>query len=123
VAYLPDLTAYDDLGKALSIGWLDGEHPVPTGVTSPEFRKALSEICKKIQSWPPPYMGYHTCEICGQSDGCYIFNVVNEHTGRTYVAPELIDHYVADHNYLPPAEFIEAVIQSKDLSPGRLWGS
>jgi hypothetical protein len=31
--------------------------------------------------------------------------------GRTvlYVAPEMILHYVTDHRYLPPAEFVEAV--------------
>ncbi|MEM8860255.1 MAG: hypothetical protein AAGD96_18155 [Chloroflexota bacterium] len=27
-----------------------------------------------------------------------------------FAAPDLIYHYVADHHYLPPAEFIEAVL-------------
>jgi len=29
--------------------------------------------------------------------------------GNVYVAPDLIFHYIADHQYLPPQEFIVAV--------------
>ena len=32
--------------------------------------------------------------------------------GIIYAAPNLIYHYVVDHNYLPPKEFIEALINS-----------
>jgi hypothetical protein len=32
-----------------------------------------------------------------------------------YVAPSLIYHYVVDHHYQPPAEFMEAVLQYSHL--------
>jgi len=32
--------------------------------------------------------------------------------GLLYVAPEMISHYVVDHDYLPPSELIEAVLRS-----------
>jgi hypothetical protein len=32
--------------------------------------------------------------------------------GITYVAPVLVLHYVVEHGYLPPQEFIEAVIDA-----------
>ncbi|WP_456057523.1 DUF7919 family protein [Aliidongia dinghuensis] len=32
-------------------------------------------------------------------------------SGITYVAPVLIFHYVTIHGYLPPQEFVDAVIQ------------
>lgn len=31
--------------------------------------------------------------------------------GRIYAAPNLIYHYVAEHDYDPPKEFIEALLQ------------
>ncbi len=29
--------------------------------------------------------------------------------GKIFACPDLILHYIVDHNYLPPEEFIEAV--------------
>ena len=31
--------------------------------------------------------------------------------GVTYAAPNLIYHYIVDHHYLPPEEFIRAVLE------------
>ena len=40
--------------------------------------------------------------------------------GTTYVAPVLILHYVAEHGYLPPKEFVDAVCV---IPSGRFDGS
>jgi hypothetical protein len=36
---------------------------------------------------------------------------VTSATGITYVAPALVRHYIVAHGYLPPREFIDAVIE------------
>lgn len=36
--------------------------------------------------------------------------------GVGYAAPELIAHYVEAHDYLPPTEFIEAVLSSDTVA-------
>ena len=37
--------------------------------------------------------------------------------GLVYAAPALIYHYVVDHNYRPPDEFIAAVLDGDPTSP------
>ena len=32
--------------------------------------------------------------------------------GTVYAAPTMIAHYVAEHHYLPPQEFVDAVLRS-----------
>lgn len=37
-------------------------------------------------------------------------------SGVAYAAPELVAHYVEAHGYLPPADFIEAVLSSDTVA-------
>jgi hypothetical protein len=37
---------------------------------------------------------------------------ITSSNGATFVAPDLIVHYIADHAYLPPQEFLEAVLEA-----------
>jgi hypothetical protein len=39
-----------------------------------------------------------------------------EHEGRVYVCPALILHYILDHSYRPPDEFVQAVTQGRFLT-------
>ncbi len=32
--------------------------------------------------------------------------------GTVYAAPTLVAHYIAGHDYLPPAEFVEALLRT-----------
>lgn len=59
-------------------------------------------------------MGFHVCEYCetdGQrpetSSGDVTLNFAN---GRSYVMPDMISHYVKDHGFKPPQEFIDDVL-------------
>jgi hypothetical protein len=36
---------------------------------------------------------------------------ISDHRGTVYAAPNLIYHYVRDVGYLPPEEFVEAVVE------------
>jgi hypothetical protein len=131
MTYFPDLTPYTYLpdtvppGVELSnIGWLDAAHPFPQGSTSPEFIKKLTELCAHHQT--AQARGWHSCNLT-HPEGAppYPFTVVvGEETirlgsaeirvpasgNRWFTAPTLILHYVLDHAYLPPAEFVEAVL-------------
>jgi hypothetical protein len=54
--------------------------------------------------------GYHTCEFCGRAHGTGNFGVLSD--DLLFVAPEMVVHYVREHGYRPPAEFIAAVLHS-----------
>jgi hypothetical protein len=127
--YLEDFHAFDNYifasnptMKLLAVGWLDKEHKFPTGQTSPEFQQKLLVFCQN-----PGYitLGFHDCEFCDtpQPDKITIPHpkysstklgsteiMIIGQNDRSYHAPDLIYHYIRDHNYLPPAEFIEAVM-------------
>lgn len=49
-------------------------------------------------------MGFHVCEYCGEatSSGDVTMAFMN---GHVWMMPDMILHYVADHGWLPPADF------------------
>jgi hypothetical protein len=109
--YYPDLSLYDygitEYPNALNIGWLEKGQEFPTG-DFPEKEQVLKILKSKQRE--NLYRGWHSCEFC-ESDresgnGEYIFH----YKEKTYAAPSLIIHYIEVHNYFPPREFIEAVI-------------
>ena len=73
------------------------------------------------------YRGYHTCTLCGkflteikwkrrkftlQGHGHYLVQL-----GKfVYMAPALLLHYVLEHEYCPPKEFVEAVSKGRFLT-------
>ena len=54
-------------------------------------------------------MGFHLCEYCRDetSSGDVTLDYGN---GRIYQVPDMILHYIADHQYMPPDEFINDVM-------------
>jgi hypothetical protein len=71
--------------------------------------------------------GIHTCTLCGQmlprlqwhdrvlqltGHGHYLVQV----EGIVYMAPELLLHYICDHSYCPPQEFVHATVRGEFLS-------
>jgi hypothetical protein len=106
-----------------NVGWLSRSHPFPTGSVSAQCLLNLQQLCKQPIN---PCLGTHDCEFC--EIPADIVGTNKEHTyrwernllgngeihvpgqnGLVYVAPALIHHYVRDHHYQPPAEFIGAV--------------
>ncbi|MGD9318274.1 MAG: hypothetical protein PVG56_15665 [Anaerolineae bacterium] len=124
MTHFPDLTpyAYDPSpDPAYNVGWLDPSTPFPTGPTSTAFHEMLLAYCR-LQYVVRLYRGGHTCPFCAkpeaivqvQSDGERIslgngeIRVIG--TDVVYAAPTLIYHYVVDHGYQPPQEFVGAVL-------------
>ncbi len=119
MSWYEDLSPIDYFGSEASthlraVGWLARDHPYPVGETDRETFERLRELLK--DPWQPCIAaGGHECELCqfdGQMGSSNLFVPGN---GVLYVAPELITHYINSHRYLPPAEFIEAIMRCPDM--------
>ena len=127
MTYYPDLTRFEypfqemiSKGKYpktaipfVNIGWLGAGHNYPRGETEIVFRERLAFFCRTHAEWVY-WAGFHTCEFCGKARGSCEIRVVGKE--KLYVAPVLVHHYVVVHEYRPPEEFIQAVLECP--SPG-----
>ena len=100
-------------GGALAVGWLHPDYPYSRGAVPVDFlgrldaflARSYESIC--ALNWGAKG-GYHTCEFCGKAWGTGIVGVLGG--GMLFCVPKMIAHYVADHGYAPPAEFVSAVL-------------
>ncbi len=122
MTYYVDLTPYeygeDPVPGGVNIGWLSHDHPFPRGVAS----KGLVSSLMRLAAHPENrYRGYHHCDLCPSLDAAekatrcgdlFLGNgEIRIRDGeRVYVAPTLIVHYIAEHSYRPPDEFIAAAL-------------
>ena len=122
--YYPDFTPYcyskgipDP--NVLNIGWLEAPHPFPKKKASEELLDALFEKCLIMVNGT---RGWHQCHFCdvptwgvevsrhGKRTSLGDAEIrVEAKDGRVYAAPNLIYHYVSEHDYDPPKEFVEAL--------------
>lgn len=123
--YFKDLTPYSyylssAFDQVLNIGWLDCEHDYPIGEVPLEFvanlRRALGGG-SKVKSEVNLIRGVHPCNFCGSDQlvdpyskigSCEIW--IPGENGKIYASPSQIVHYVEAHGYLPPKEFVDAVM-------------
>jgi hypothetical protein len=129
--YCDDLSPLENRGLQLPlpvvcIGWLSKIKPYATGKLSQEFEKKLYQFC--LDQYVVCIMrGFQECEFCGLPWNEWGRNhpSYGENTGLMsigdgeirvigksvlYAAPALIYHYVVEHNYKPPQEFVDAVL-------------
>jgi hypothetical protein len=114
MAWFPDLSPHTYTPtcsvSVVNVGWLDEGNDFAVGSTSSEFQAALQELCRQ-----PVYLhrGTHACWFCRRLhrlvEGNGQIRILGK-GGVWFAAPTLIFHYVTVHEYLPPAEFIEAVL-------------
>lgn len=138
MTYFPDLTPYvywpeyvrgdrlypEDV-EVFNVGWLGTGHDFPTyeGDPDPEFMRNLITLAADHST--NATRGIHGCDLPHrdetenyQDDAVYgdrtlflghaeIHLVAAD--GRWLAAPTLVVHYVRDHRYQPPEEFVEAV--------------
>lgn len=114
-SYFQDLTPYaygriDRDRECLNIGWIGKDENFTTGETSEEFLKKLEEVEKSDEFTSERHKGFHRCELCGDLMGTQVKKISGE---KCYKFPSKISHYVKDHNYKPPQEFIDAIMSLK----------
>jgi hypothetical protein len=144
--YFPDLSPCEYYG--LSVGWLEKGHDFPRGEVLPgrgnrsRFLERLLERCRN-----PTIRrgGIHWCEFCPSPKEAQAASIqetsdgdrvslgsgvirVNPRRGIAFVAPALIYHYIQAHRYLPPASFIEAVMEdnpenAETVAERNRWGA
>jgi hypothetical protein len=137
MAYFKDLTRYEYsknvfgcVGEPLNIGWLERCATYPKGVVDPDLAAKLLALCKFPVN---RYRGWHGCHFCKEypvriagSDGesCLgdgEIHVPTKDERVTYVAPNLIYHYVVAHQYLPPDVFLDALRALSLPNPAIVW--
>jgi hypothetical protein len=126
VTWYADLSPYEymeDGEPMLNVGWLDRSVTFPTGEVSGEAKTALLDL---VGDYEGATRGLHYCHFCdaespilihhAPADRGRVFLGMSEirprRNGVTYAAPSLIIHYIDEHGYLPPAEFLEAAIET-----------
>jgi hypothetical protein len=124
MVYRADLT---QTGEVIAVGYLARGHSFPKGKVSEAFFHRLVALAKEPLSFS---CGYHTCDVgwCSLSLGGehpkfrYEGDVIS--VGSTdilvpdnevvYEVPSLILHYIRHHKYVPPACFVQAVLECPD---------
>ncbi|MFN3150017.1 hypothetical protein [Bremerella sp.] len=110
MTFSPDLHNVSMLGagdRLRTVGWLRPDHEFTRGSVSDEFLAILKHhIATAFQ--PVAFGGWHDCEFC---DACKGYgNLIVPTSEVVYVAPEMIVHYITEHEYCPPNEFVDAVV-------------
>jgi hypothetical protein len=59
------------------------------------------------------FRGFHTCELCSAHSSNGNLFVPGERA--VFVSPQAILHYADDHSYLPPREFLDAVLVCPEM--------
>ena len=131
MAYFEDLTPYtyfrkeanprDLLRTVLNVGWLDADHAFPTADADQLLINALEYFHERQESQT---RGWHNCPFCSMGH----LKLYGKHFSTaeirirdagliTYAAPAMILHYVREHRYSPPPEFIAtALVEAKVMS-------
>jgi hypothetical protein len=123
---------------ALDVGWLGAAHRFATGIAPPELLEKIAWLC--VHAPTCQTRGIHRCDLCA-SDAFHYVELVGRRFllgfGRKkirlgsaeirvrgadglYAAPDLILHYIMDHSYLPPGDFIAGALTSKERLPFRI---
>jgi hypothetical protein len=117
MTYFPDLGTETQItaGPTVrAVGWLSSVHPYIQGGAPAGLVEKLRSLCTadraaEVLGWPAA-AGSHLCEICGSFRSSGNCGIPGEQV--LYVVPEMIVHYVEVHEYLPPEEFVQAVLAS-----------
>ena len=136
MAYFPDLAPYA-YGHGVHPGvvhvaWLDNIHPFRKGLVDHRLvEKMRLLIAKPVEL----YRGKHICELCAEpadvvktfvpnmgkliNPNCSWLQWAAQRSGNgeirvagqgvTFAAPVLVVHYIEEHSYLPPGEFLKAL--------------
>jgi hypothetical protein len=132
--HFEDLTPYAYMDSPptpglVNVGWLEKGRRYPRGAVPEGFADRLFERCRRRVN---ATRGYHACSLCRRVDDLMGLRVtrggdelrlgsaeirVEGKDGVVYAAPNLVYHYVVDHDYRPPDGFVDAVLAGSAPSP------
>jgi len=119
MSYFPDMDTVT-MGAAgphvRAIGWLDLDHPFPVGEPRKQFLGRLQQFVEAsrashVSQMFGLFLGGHECEFCDEAGAGGMLNCGVPDGDVIFVAPELVVHYLSRHHYLPPEEFVTAVMR------------
>lgn len=104
----------------LNVGWLDEFHDFPKGKLSSNILFELLSLCDTPINQT---RGFHNCPFCHKDldnsihvlisgQKIYLGSAeiwIKGNKNIIYACPDLIVHYIVEHNYSPPQDFIDAV--------------
>ncbi|WP_186438560.1 ankyrin repeat domain-containing protein [Cohnella terricola] len=110
--YYKDLTYYSlhHFENAQNIGWINGVNVYKKGIVSSDFIENLRLYTIKSFN---EIRGNVNCSLCSDKFttlGLSEIRVISKDGKNKYASPSMIIHYVTEHHYCPPEEFIRAVI-------------
>ena len=136
--YFADLSPYKHgtncrATSVVNVGWLDGSMPYSRGAVPSGFAEQLRKWFVKARV--RPMRGIHECNFCrvhqwpplplDENPSIAVENQtlllgnweiwIPGRSEKVYASPALIIHYVEKHEYSPPEEFIEAVMNESAL--------
>jgi hypothetical protein len=96
------------LPGVFNVGWLGSRADISRGAVPLDVVQALTRVASK-----PVLLtrGQHLCEFCGHFRGNGEIWIRGD-DARVYASPWMLLHYVATHNYLPPAIFLAALLDT-----------
>ena len=120
--YYEDLSPYEytshgqRCANLVNIGWLDLKRPFHQGSVEPALLVRIGELCMAPVNRT---RGFHACskrpeypvreDVGGAVVALGSAEIRVFGTSKTYACPTLIYHYIREHRYLPPHEFLDAV--------------
>jgi hypothetical protein len=122
VTYYTDLSDYvyfPSRVRMRNVGWLGKDSEFPQGDAPAGLYDALLDLAQDPRNRA---RGFHECEFCDAGSPIVVaapdardvlLGMSELHViaadGCVYAAPSLVLHYVAEHGYLPPDVFVNAV--------------
>jgi len=115
--YFPDLHIEElHFGvKAIKVGWLDSTQPYKKAGDDPRTLEKIAALITKLEEIGPAVFtrGFHVCPFCRDKTSSTQFTIKIGDGKTFYDAPHMIIHYMLAHDYMPPQEFIDAVMNYK----------
>lgn len=128
--YFQDLTNYSyylgfEISEVKNVGWIDAEHPYQKGSAPEAFVEKLRTLIggtEMLDVHVNMIRSVHPCNLCGETNvqvngatrpillGSSEIWIPSTSGNGYFAAPSMILHYMEVHEYLPPENFIEAVM-------------
>ena len=126
MTYIPDGTNQDYTDPHYGVplfkttyawGWLDSKETYNQGWEDKKLKRDVLTKLKRLNSNHKEghrvdlYMGFQLCGFCkqGKHEG-FNGSLKIGHNDKCYVSPWGVEHYIKTHNYRPPDEVVDAIL-------------